>query len=98
MATIKTADTNSACLRFSGRYHADGVNLRSKAIPFVTRQSYHTGTCLMGDRTSKGGYERVFIYLSGSIEFAAGFGRAWRAELTPFLCGIGHEVYDPAAD
>jgi hypothetical protein len=42
--------------------------------------------------------KRVFIYLSGSIEFAAGFGRAWRADLTPFLRELGHEVYDPAAD
>ncbi len=40
----------------------------------------------------------MLIYLSGSIEFAAGFGRGWRAELTPFLRESGHEVYDPAAD
>jgi hypothetical protein len=40
----------------------------------------------------------VFIYLSGSIEFAAGAGKAWRADITPFLESLGHEVYDPAAD
>lgn len=40
----------------------------------------------------------VFIYLSGSIEYAAGNGKAWRAEITPFLESLGHEVYDPAAD
>jgi hypothetical protein len=42
--------------------------------------------------------KRLFIYLSGSIEFAAGHGRAWRAEVTPFLRELGHQVYDPAAD
>ena len=40
----------------------------------------------------------MLIYLSGSIEFAEGYGRAWRAELTPFLWSLGHDVYDPAAD
>ncbi len=37
-------------------------------------------------------------YLSGSIEYAADLGVSWRAELTPFLRALGHEVYDPAAD
>ncbi len=37
-------------------------------------------------------------YLSGSIEYATDFGVSWRAELTPFLQALGHEVYDPAAD
>src|SRR6266404_3340174 len=40
----------------------------------------------------------VLIYLSGSIEFSDDYGKAWRAELTPFLRGLGHRVYDPAAD
>lgn len=41
----------------------------------------------------------MLVYLSGSIEFAEGGGRAWRAELTPFLTGtLGHQVYDPAED
>ncbi len=40
----------------------------------------------------------MLVYLSGSIEFAAGHGRAWREELTPFLQQLGHTVYDPAAD
>ncbi len=37
-------------------------------------------------------------YLSGSIEYSPDLGRSWRAELTPFLCALGHDVYDPAAD
>jgi hypothetical protein len=37
-------------------------------------------------------------YLSGSIEYSADFGKGWRAELTPFLLALGHQVYDPAAD
>ncbi len=37
-------------------------------------------------------------YLSGSIEYSPDFGVSWRAELTPFLRSLGHEVYDPAAD
>ncbi len=40
----------------------------------------------------------MLAYLSGSIEYAADFGKSWRAEITPFLRGLGHEVYDPAAD
>ncbi len=38
------------------------------------------------------------VYLSGSIEYSADLGVSWRAELTPFLRSLGHEVYDPAAD
>ncbi len=37
-------------------------------------------------------------YLSGSIEYSPDFGVSWRAKLTPFLCALGHDVYDPAAD
>ncbi len=37
-------------------------------------------------------------YLSGSIEYSADLGVSWRAELTPFLQTLGHQVYDPAAD
>jgi len=40
----------------------------------------------------------MLVYLSGSIEYAADFGKSWRAELTPFLRGAGYDVYDPAAD
>ncbi len=40
----------------------------------------------------------MLAYLSGSIEYAADLGINWRAELTPFLRSLGHEVYDPAAD
>lgn len=38
------------------------------------------------------------VYLSGSIEYSADLGVSWRAELTPFLRSLGHDVYDPAAD
>jgi hypothetical protein len=38
------------------------------------------------------------VYLSGAIEYAPDNGRAWRAELTPFLESLGHSVYDPASD
>ena len=37
-------------------------------------------------------------YLSGSIEYSPDFGKAWRAQITPFLRALGHEVYDPAQD
>ena len=37
-------------------------------------------------------------YLSGAIEYAPDHGRAWRAQLTPFLEALGHSVYDPAVD
>jgi hypothetical protein len=37
-------------------------------------------------------------YLSGSIEYSPDLGKGWRAEITPFLLALGHEVYDPAAD
>ena len=41
----------------------------------------------------------MWVYLSGSIEFARDGGRAWRRDLTPFLAGtLGHRVYDPAED
>jgi hypothetical protein len=40
----------------------------------------------------------MLIYLSGSIEYAADFGKNWRADLTPFLRALGHQVYDPALD
>jgi hypothetical protein len=41
----------------------------------------------------------MFVYLSGSIEFADDGGKAWRRELTPFLRDtLGHQVYDPAED
>ncbi len=40
----------------------------------------------------------MLVYLSGSIEYAADKGTTWRATLTPFLCSLGHNVYDPASD
>ncbi|MGH9523950.1 MAG: hypothetical protein ACRD3E_15620 [Terriglobales bacterium] len=40
----------------------------------------------------------MLIYLSGSIEYAADFGKSWRAEIAPFLRALGHDIYDPAAD
>jgi hypothetical protein len=38
------------------------------------------------------------VYLSGAIEYSPDHGKSWRAEITPFLKGRGHEVYDPAED
>jgi len=40
----------------------------------------------------------MLVYLSGSIEYAADFGKSWRADITPFLRQLGHTIYDPAAD
>jgi hypothetical protein len=40
----------------------------------------------------------MIAYLSGAIEYSPDHGRAWRAELTPFLQRLGHTVYDPAED
>ena len=38
------------------------------------------------------------FYLAGAIEYAPDLGRAWRRELTAFLRGLGHDVYDPVDD
>jgi hypothetical protein len=38
------------------------------------------------------------VYLSGAIEYSPDHGKSWRAEVTPFLRALGHEVYDPAED
>lgn len=40
----------------------------------------------------------MLAYLSGSIEYSADYGKSWRAEITPFVRELGHEVYDPALD
>lgn len=40
----------------------------------------------------------MLVYLCGAIEYSPDHGKAWRAEITPFLNAIGHEVYDPALD
>lgn len=40
----------------------------------------------------------MLAYLSGSIEYAPDHGKSWRAEITPFLRDLGHDVYDPALD
>jgi hypothetical protein len=40
----------------------------------------------------------MLAYLSGSIEYSPDYGKSWRAEITPFLRELGHEVYDPALD
>ncbi|MGI9101003.1 MAG: hypothetical protein ACR2IF_01040 [Terriglobales bacterium] len=44
------------------------------------------------------GVPAMLAYLSGSIEYSPDFGKSWRAEITPFLRDLGHQVYDPAAD
>jgi len=40
----------------------------------------------------------MLAYLSGSIEYSPDYGKSWRAQITPFLRELGHEVYDPALD
>lgn len=40
----------------------------------------------------------MLVYLCGAIEYSPDHGKGWRAEITPFLQSLGHEVYDPARD
>jgi hypothetical protein len=40
----------------------------------------------------------MLFYLAGSIEYAPDLGKGWRAEITPLLHSLGHQVYDPAED
>lgn len=40
----------------------------------------------------------MLFYLAGSIEYSPDLGKGWRAEITPLLRSLGHEVYDPAED
>lgn len=40
----------------------------------------------------------MLFYLAGSIEYSPDLGKGWRAEITPLLRSLGHEVYDPALD
>ena len=40
----------------------------------------------------------MLAYLSGSIEYSPDYGKSWRAELSPFLRDLGHDIYDPALD
>ena len=40
----------------------------------------------------------MLAYLSGSIEYSPDYGKSWRADITPFVRDLGHDVYDPALD
>jgi hypothetical protein len=40
----------------------------------------------------------MLAYLSGSIEYSPDYGKSWRAQITPFVRDLGHDVYDPALD
>ncbi len=40
----------------------------------------------------------MLFYLAGSIEYSPDQGKGWRAEITPLLKSLGHDVYDPAED
>jgi hypothetical protein len=40
----------------------------------------------------------MLAYLSGSIEYSPDYGKSWRAEITPFVRELGHDIYDPALD
>jgi hypothetical protein len=40
----------------------------------------------------------MLFYLAGSIEYSPDLGKVWRAQITPVLEGMGHDVYNPAED
>jgi hypothetical protein len=40
----------------------------------------------------------MLAYLSGSIEYSPDYGKSWRADITPFVRDLGHDIYDPALD
>lgn len=40
----------------------------------------------------------MLFYLAGSIEYSPDLGKGWRAQITPALKALGHEVYNPAED
>jgi nucleoside 2-deoxyribosyltransferase len=40
----------------------------------------------------------MFFYLAGSIEYSPDLGKGWRAQITPALKALGHDVYNPAED
>src|SRR5215472_7243248 len=40
----------------------------------------------------------MLFYLAGSIEYSPDLGKGWRAEITPSLKALGHDVYNPAED
>ena len=40
----------------------------------------------------------MFFYLAGSIEYSPDLGKGWRAQITPALKALGHDIYDPAED
>ena len=40
----------------------------------------------------------MLFYLAGYIEYSPDLGKGWRAEITPLLKSLGHDVYDPAED
>jgi len=40
----------------------------------------------------------MLFYLAGSIEYSPDLGKGWRAQITPGLKLLGHQVYDPAED
>lgn len=40
----------------------------------------------------------MLCYLAGSIEYSPDLGKGWRAQITPVLQALGHDVYNPAED
>lgn len=40
----------------------------------------------------------MLCYLAGSIEYSPDLGKGWRAQITPVLKTLGHDVYNPAED
>lgn len=41
---------------------------------------------------------KPLVYLSGAIASAEDKGARWRFEITPHLCGLGYEVFNPVLD
>jgi hypothetical protein len=53
---------------------------------------------LTGQAASRRIQGLMLFYLAGSIEYSPDLGKGWRAEITPLLQSLGHQVYDPAQD
>lgn len=76
----------------------DRTSIRARYLPFAPNQVFHINSVLtLADRQTTIQVP-MLVYLCGSIEYSPDHGKAWRAEITPFLVEHGHEVYDPALD
>lgn len=73
---------------FPQRFTIDGIGDREAQSEFLV--------CELSARPSF--FSNMLVYLCGAIEYSPDHGKAWRAEITPFLRALGHDVYDPALD